>query len=113
MPDLASDADPDTGESFYYDGGFAGPIGGTSLASPTFGADLTEIDQLQNGRAGWFNVTLYKTWLKDGYSSGATTYFRDITEGSIPPYSAGPGYDQMSGIGTLQVSNFATLLKKK
>lgn len=113
IPDLASDADPDTGESFYYDGGFAGPIGGTSLASPTFGADLTEIDQLQNGRAGWFNVTLYKTWLKDGYSSGATTYFRDITEGSIPPYSAGPGYDQMSGIGTLQVSNFASLLKKK
>ena len=113
IPDITSDADPGTGESFYYDGGFGGPIGGTSLASPTFGADLTEIDQLRNSRAGWFNVTLYKTWLKHGYSQGSTEYFRDITQGSIPPYNAGPGYDQMSGIGSLQVTNFAGLLKKK
>jgi kumamolisin len=112
IPDLASDADPGSGESFYFDGGWAGPIGGTSLASPTFGAALTEIDQLRNARAGWFNVELYKTWLKHGYAHGSTTYFRDITEGSIPPYQAGPGYDQMSGIGTMQVGRFAALLKK-
>ncbi len=111
IPDLAFDADPGTGESFYFDGGFDGPIGGTSLASPIFGAALTEIDQLQNGRAGAFNVTLYKTWLANGYTSGATTYFRDITVGSIPPYGAKTGYDQMSGIGAMLVANFASLLK--
>ena len=113
IPDLTSDADPGTGESFYYDGGFGGPIGGTSLASPTFGAALTEIDQLQNSRAGWFNVALYKTWLAKGYANGSTLYFRDITQGNIPPYKAGTGYDQMSGIGAMQVTNFAGLLKKK
>ncbi len=109
LPDLAEDADPGTGESFY-EGGWGGPIGGTSLASPIFGAALTELNQLQNSRSGYFNVTLYKTWLKHGY--GATKlYFRDITQGSIPPYYAGPGYDQMSGIGAMLVDNFATLLK--
>ncbi len=112
LPDLASDADPGTGESFYYDGGFDGPIGGTSLASPTFGAALTEIDQLQNSRAGWFNVTLYKTWKKHGYGT-STVYFRDMTVGSIPPYYTLTGYDQVSGIGTMQVSDFAALLVKK
>jgi subtilase family serine protease len=111
IPDLAFDADPGTGESFYFDGGFDGPIGGTSLASPIFGAALTEIDQLQNARAGAFNVTLYKTWLANGYTSGSTTYFRDITVGSIPPYGAKTGYDQMSGIGAMLVTNFAGLLK--
>ena len=112
IPDLAFDADPDTGASFYFGGGFDGPIGGTSLASPIFGAALTEIDQVQNARAGYFNVPLYKTWRAEGYGSGSHVYFRDITQGSIPPYQAGPGYDQMSGIGAMQVSNFASLLHR-
>jgi kumamolisin len=112
IPDLAFDADPGTGESFYYDGGWAGPIGGTSQASPIFGASLTEIDQVKNARAGYFNVALYKTWLKHGYSSGSTQYFRDITQGTIPPWNAGPGYDQMSGIGSMMASNFAGLLRR-
>ena len=112
IPDLAFDADPGTGESFYFDGGFDGPIGGTSLASPQFGAALTEIDQVKGRRAGQFDTALYKTWLAAGYSKGSTVYFRDITKGSIPPFGAGPGYDQMTGIGTMQVSNFAGILKK-
>jgi subtilase family serine protease len=110
VPDLAFDADPGTGESYYYSGGFVGPIGGTSLACPIFGATLTEINQVLNSRAGFFNVTLYKTWLAHGYGSGSKLYFRDITQGSIPPYHAGPGYDQMSGIGAMRATTFASLL---
>jgi kumamolisin len=110
IPDLAFDADPGTGESFYFDGGFDGPIGGTSLASPIFGASLTEIDQVTNSRAGEFNATLYATWLASGYGAGSKAYFRDITQGSIPPYGAKTGYDQVSGIGAMLVSNFAALL---
>jgi hypothetical protein len=30
--------------------------------------------------------------------------------GSIPPYKAGPGYDQMSGIGAMLFGNFVKLL---
>ncbi len=71
---------------------------------------MAQINQLRKSRSGLFNVTLYKTWLKHGYGSGSTPYFRDITQGSIPPYAAGPGYDQMSGIGALQATNFAGLI---
>ncbi|MBV9647656.1 MAG: hypothetical protein JO043_09350, partial [Candidatus Eremiobacteraeota bacterium] len=106
LPDVAFDA---LNASYYFDGTWAGPIGGTSLSSPIFGATLTEIDQVENSRAGYFNVTLYKTWLAHGYGKGTHSYFRDITQGSIPPYQAGPGYDQMSGIGAMLAGNFVTL----
>jgi kumamolisin len=112
VPDLAFDASSLMGTSWYFDGAFDGPTGGTSLASPIFGAALTEIDQIQNVRAGNFNVALYKTWLVNGDASGSTLYFRDITQGSIPPYYAQAGYDQMSGIGAMQVNNFARLLPR-
>jgi kumamolisin len=112
VPDLAFDADPYTGTSYYFNGAWIGPEGGTSMSSPIFGAALTEMDQLQNSRSGLFNVTLYKTWLANGYGSPSALYFRDITQGSIPPYFAQPGYDQMTGIGAMQVNNFAALLQR-
>lgn len=110
IPDVSYDADPGSGASFFYSGGWSGPIGGTSQASPIFGAALVETDQVIGSRSGNFNVTLYRKWLRHGYSHNSTQYFRDITVGSIPPYSAGPGYDQMTGIGTMIVSGFDTLL---
>jgi subtilase family serine protease len=112
VPDVAFDASSLMGTSWYFDGAWDGPTGGTSLASPIFGAALTEIDQLQNARAGNFNVALYKTWLANGYASGSTLYVRDITQGSIPPYYARSGYDQMSGIGAMQAYNFGRLLPR-
>lgn len=110
IPDLAFDASPYTGESLYYNGRWSGPIGGTSLASPIFGASLTEINDMLGARSGWFNPTLYATWEANGYGASSLPYFRDITTGAIAPYSAMPGYDQMSGIGAMLVSNFGGLL---
>lgn len=109
VPDLAFDADPGSGASYYYGGGWAGPIGGTSQASPIFGAALTELDQMENSRAGQFDVTLYKTWLAHGYGKGNGAYLRDITQGNNGYYNAGPGYDQVTGIGAMLVSNFGSL----
>lgn len=111
IPDVSYDADPGTGASFFYGGGWAGPIGGTSQASPIFGAALVEMDEFVGARAGDFDVTLYRKWLRHGYSHDSTMYFRDITVGSIPPYGAGPGYDQMTGIGTMMVNHFDKLLR--
>jgi subtilase family serine protease len=109
-PDIAFDASPFTGESLFFQGAFQGPIGGTSLSSPIFGAGLTAIDEMHNSRAGFFNPTLYKTWKANGYSKGSTIYLRDITSGSIGPYQAKTGYDQMSGIGAMLFGNFGALL---
>ena len=111
IPDVAFDADPNTGESLYFEGGFDGPIGGTSLSSPIFGAGLTIMDQKRNKRAGFFNKTLYAKWTKNGYGSGKTLYFRDIVSGTISPYTAKTGYDQLSGIGAMLFGNFVKLLR--
>lgn len=111
IPDVSYDADPGTGASFFYGGFWSGPIGGTSQASPIFGAALVEMDEFVGSRAGDFNVTMYRKWLRHGYTHNSTVYFRDITVGSIPPYGAGPGYDQMTGIGTMMVNHFDKLLK--
>ncbi len=111
VPDVAFDASSATGVDLYFNGSFSGLTdGGTSLSSPIFGAALTEINQLQGSRSGYFNVTLYSTWLTSGYGRRSTRYFRDITQGSIPPYYAQTGYDQMTGIGAMQADNFAGLL---
>jgi subtilase family serine protease len=113
LPDLAFDASPYTGESLYYDGQFDGPIGGTSLSSPIFGAGLTVLDEIEGTRSGFFNPRLYRTWERHGYVKGQIVYLRDITSGSIPPYNAGPGYDQMTGIGAMLFGNFAGIFPKK
>ncbi len=110
LPDLAYDADPGTGASYFYGGGWAGPIGGTSMASPIFGAALTEIDQVVGARAGYFNTTLYRKWLARGYGTKTKPYFRDVTVGNNGAFNAGPGYDRVSGIGVMLVNDFDTLL---
>jgi kumamolisin len=111
LPDISFDASPLTGESLYFDGAFQGPIGGTSLASPIFGAGLTIMNQMRNSRSGNFDPTLYSLWAKNGYGSKKKPNLRDITSGSIGAYSAGPGYDQMTGIGAMVFGNFGKLLK--
>jgi subtilase family serine protease len=113
VPDIAFDGDPLTGESLRFNGRWDGPNGGTSLSSPIFGAALAEINQLQNSRSGYLNPALYSAWLAKGYGHGSKLYFRDIIEGNVPPYYAQPGYDQVSGIGAMQVNNFAGLLQPK
>jgi subtilase family serine protease len=109
VPDVAFDAGCSTPTAWYFDGSWSS-FCGTSLASPIFGALLTAVNQIEGSRAGYFNVTLYRTWLANGYSNESTAYFRDITQGSIPPYYAQQGYDQMTGIGAMQSANFASLL---
>ncbi|HEY6484769.1 MAG TPA: hypothetical protein VIX83_00100, partial [Candidatus Cybelea sp.] len=67
--------------------------------------------QMVSSRAGNFDPNLYALWTKNGYGSGKKVFLRDITSGSIGAYSAGPGYDQMTGIGAMVFGNFGKLLK--
>jgi pseudomonalisin len=106
VPDLAFNA---IGSSFYFGGRWAGPISGTSLASPIFDATLTQINGVQNSRSGDFTTTLYKTWLADGYGSGPTASFRDITQGNNG-YPALRGYDQVTGIGSILADGLLKVL---
>jgi len=110
VPDVALDANPDTGIAFYYTGTWNtnyNPLGGTSLSSPIFGAAVTEIDQFKNGRMGNGGSALFGAFKTAGYGSAPTPVFHDIVEGSNGPYDAVEGYDLVTGIGSVDAWNIA------
>jgi hypothetical protein len=67
--------------------------------------------QVTGGRLGLVAAKMFKLWKSDGYSKGGTTYFHDILFGNNGGYVAGPGYDQVTGIGSLDVWNVTQALK--
>ena len=88
------------------------PIGGTSAASPQWAA-VAAIANQADGPLGFLTPRLYQIYAtKTAYASA----FHDITAGTnswntVPGYSAAPGWDPASGLGTPDVSNLVTALK--
>jgi hypothetical protein len=105
-PDVSYDSDPDTGFPIYdtFNNPVDSPwsqIGGTSDAAPQWAGLIAITDQ---GRAisGLGSLDGFTQTLPMIYSAPAAD-FNDITSGAspgIPNYSAGPGYDLVTGIGT-------------
>ena len=104
MPDVAWDADPNTGVAMYdsYDNtdgiGAWYEIGGTSVAAPSWSGLIAIANQ---GRAIEGVGSLdgpTQTLPAIYYASPAD--FNDITKGSNGGFSAGPGYDEVTGRGT-------------
>ncbi len=95
VPDIAFVGDPASGDSLYFGGAWAGPIGGTSWSSPIFSALITEIDQRQGAKAGYVNPRLYTA-----FKNNAATDFHDVTSGSNGAYSAHAGFDNTTGVGS-------------
>lgn len=104
VPDIAFDANPGSGLSFYLNGAWQGPVGGTSLASPIFTALVTELDEMAGHRITTMHAALYGTFLRHRY---ATKEFYDITQGSNGYYWAKAGFDQVTGIGSIDGWNFS------
>ena len=102
VPDLAFAADPNTGYSMYWNGAWAGPIGGTSWASPIFTSLQTQINQKQNARNGDVHTRIYNLFKSTGY-----TNFHDVTTGNNGSFSAKAGYDNATGIGSAKGWNLA------
>jgi subtilase family serine protease len=109
-PDVAYDADPNTGFNIYVTlNGVSeeGAIGGTSAGAPQWAALLAIADQ---GRAlnGLDTLDGANDTLPMLYALvGTPLYneaFHDITTGSNGPYSAGPGYDECTGLGSPQAN---------
>jgi subtilase family serine protease len=100
-PDISFDASPSTGIDIVFEGQFL-TVGGTSLASPIFGACTVELEQVLGKRIKTLDKLLYNRWRQFGYSSGSTTYAHDITGGqAFGILKPGPGYDLATGIGSL------------
>ncbi len=112
LPDVGFDGDPGSGMALYFRKHWAGPIGGTSLSSPLFTALCVELAQIAGHRIGGaIHGSIYGAFAKYGYRKGGTTYFRDATFGNNGYYNAVPGYDQVTGIGSIDGWNFASAAK--
>jgi hypothetical protein len=99
VPDISYDADPKTGVPVYDTFGQNGwmEIGGTSAAAPQLAAVLAIADQ-GRGLHGLGALTGPADTLPDLYKAPSAAY-HDISSGNNG-YPAGPGYDEVTGIGT-------------
>jgi subtilase family serine protease len=99
-PDVAYDADPNTGVAVYGSYGFGGwaQVGGTSAGAPAWAGLMALVDQAR-GAAG--SMDGYTQTLPALYALPSTD-FHDITTGSNGNKNghAGPGFDLVTGRGT-------------
>ena len=112
LPDISFNADPYTGYIVPYTSDQDGPeveeyIGGTSFVAPQLAGVTALVDSYAGGRVGLLNYPLYELATYGALYSGRNPAARDITKGDNEYYKAGPGYDQASGLGVLDIANFA------
>jgi kumamolisin len=91
VPDVAGDADPQTGYQTLVDG-TRQTVGGTSAVAPLWAGLVALLNQSIGQPTGYLQPRLYQA------SSAAG--FRDITQGNNGAYSAAPGWDPCTGLGT-------------
>ncbi|HTZ83375.1 MAG TPA: S53 family peptidase [Candidatus Acidoferrales bacterium] len=92
VPDVAGDADPNTGYVTLVDGQ-SGVIGGTSAVAPLWAALLALVNQSLGKPVGFANPLLYQ-------SAKTASDFNDVSSGNNGAYSAGPGWDACTGLGS-------------
>jgi kumamolisin len=92
VPDVSGDADPNTGYNILVDGESA-VFGGTSAVAPLWAALVALINQQTGKPIGFLNPLIYNQAVE---ASG----FHDVTQGNNGSFSAGPGWDACTGLGT-------------
>jgi kumamolisin len=105
VPDVSGDADPQTGYSVLVDGQQA-TFGGTSAVAPLWAALVALLNEQRDTPLGFLNPLLY------GSGDGA---LRDVTSGDndlgdAPAYTAGPGWDACTGLGSPDGATLSELL---
>ncbi|HTD74414.1 MAG TPA: S53 family peptidase [Steroidobacteraceae bacterium] len=89
VPDVAGNADPETGYDVRVDGS-AIVIGGTSAVAPLWAALIARLNQISGKSLGLINPQLYQ----------APKVFRDITSGNNGDFTAAAGWDACTGMGS-------------
>ncbi len=95
VPDVAGNADPSTGYRVLVDG-TAAVYGGTSAVAPLWAALIARLAQAAGRSFGLLAAELYRYAAPGQPAAG----FRDVTAGDNGAYSAGPGWDACTGLGS-------------
>lgn len=101
VPDVSGDADPATGYNVLVDGEQM-VVGGTSAVAPLWAGLIALLNQQLGRRLGYVNAALY--------ALPESQAFNDITQGNNGSFSAGPGWDACTGLGSPIGTQLATLL---
>jgi len=101
VPDVSGDADPETGYTIRVDGETI-VIGGTSAVAPLWAGLIAVANQQLGTTVGLIQPAIYAAKSASG--------FRDITEGNNGAFSAGPGWDACTGLGSPIASKLIPLL---
>jgi kumamolisin len=91
VPDVAGDADPNSGYQVVVDGQ-PEVIGGTSAVAPLWAGLIAVMNQKLAQPVGYLNPLLY--------AASVEATFHDIMAGNNGGYQAGPGWDPCTGLGT-------------
>lgn len=102
VPDVSGDADPQTGYDVRVDGNST-VIGGTSAVAPLWAGLFARINSSRGSPAGFVNPLLYKN----------STAFSDITQGNNGSFSATPGWDACTGLGSPKGQSLFDVLAPK
>ena len=92
VPDVAGDADPQTGYQILVDGQSL-VIGGTSAVAPLWSGLIALLNQKLGKPLGFLQPALYAL-------PAAARALQDITQGSNGAFSAAPGWDACTGLGS-------------
>jgi kumamolisin len=92
VPDVAGNADPNTGYRVRVDGTNQ-IVWGTSAVAPLWAGLIALINEKLGKPSGFMNPLLYN----QGVAGGA---FNDIVTGNKGGYKAGPGWDACTGLGS-------------
>lgn len=98
VPDVAGDADPETGYQVRIDGTDT-VIGGTSAVAPLYAALVARINAARGRPIGFINPTLY----------AGPSAFNDITIGNNGDFAASSGWDACTGLGSPDGTGIAAL----
>ena len=91
VPDVAGNADPETGYQVLVDGQQQ-TIGGTSAVAPLWAGLITLLNESLGKPVGFMQPQIY--------TAAAVPGFHDITQGDNPGYQAGSGWDACTGNGS-------------
>jgi kumamolisin len=105
VPDVSGDADPDTGYNVRVDGENA-VFGGTSAVAPLWAGLVARINQKLEKSIGFLNPLIY---VQSVEASG----FHDVTKGNNGAFSAAPGWDACTGLGSPDGAELLATLTQK